>query len=227
MNLNNIQPGSDGSDPTTANRDNSIDTVDGSASVYFRNLVPSLVSHIDQADVVLGCVAWLTHPEVLDALIGKETAIVVQKEDFLRPESVSNEDLKAALKAQYGRLSCQLNRFVFSNMIGALSTCADPSIDPVRCVGNFNREQTPSFPRMHNKFLILAKLVNYIPHPYAVWTGSLNLTACSALSLENAVVLSNAQIVNAYYQEFGQIWALSEPLNWEADWISPEFRLGT
>jgi len=195
--------------------------------VYFRNLVPSLVSHIDQADVIMGCVAWLTHPEVLDALIGKETAIVVQKEDFLRPESVSNDDLKVALKAQYGRLSCLLPRYVFSNMIGGLSTSADPSIDPVRCVGNFNRDQTPSFPRMHNKFLILAKLVDQIPRPYAVWTGSLNLTACSTLSLENAVVLNNAQIVNAYYQEFGQIWALSEPLNWEAEWIAPEFRLGT
>ena len=35
------------------------------------------------------------------------------------------------------------------------------------------------------------------------------------------------RIVQAYYQEWGQVFALSEPLDWESEWVEPEYRIGT
>lgn len=58
-------------------------SVPGQTSVYFKNLESKLVSLIQEADVVVGCVAWLSSKHVLRALANKvATSIIVQKEDF-------------------------------------------------------------------------------------------------------------------------------------------------
>jgi hypothetical protein len=52
--------------------------------VYFRSLAAALVSFIEEADAIVGCCAWLTEPNVLDALASRtETSLIVNKEDFL------------------------------------------------------------------------------------------------------------------------------------------------
>lgn len=63
--------------------------------------------------------------------------------------------------------------------------------------------------------------------PYAVWTGSFNITKNAGMSFENALYITDMAIVNAYYQEFSQITALSESLNWFKDWVEPQWRIGT
>lgn len=84
---------------------------------------------------------------------------------------------------------------------------------------------------MHNKFLVFAKLLDRgnteSIEPYAVWTGSFNLTLNATQSLENALLLEDPVIVEAYFEEFGQIMALSEPLDWTTDWSEPKWRIGT
>lgn len=59
--------------------------------------------------------------------------------------------------------------------------------------------------------------------PSAVWTGSFNFTQNSELSLENALYITDPEIVAAYFEEYGQIAAISEPLDWESKWIAPEW----
>lgn len=232
-NLNALQPDTDGDCGTAPNQDNS-DAAAG-IEVYFRDLAPRLISHIQAADTVVGCVAWLTHPGILQALCGRDVAIVVQKEDFLRPDIDAMAFWKAELRRRYDALRCRYLRYDFGNMIGSLSLGGDPTIQPVRCVGNFNRERHPAFPRMHNKFLVFCKRqargegfdAHEAPVPYAVWTGSFNLTANATQSLENALYITEPTIVNAYFKEFGQIMALSEPLDWTEDWTAPEWRIGS
>ena len=58
-------------------------------TVLFRNLEPEAISRIRSADFVVGCVAWLTHPKIMEALTVPRfgASIVVQKEDFLRPDA--------------------------------------------------------------------------------------------------------------------------------------------
>jgi phosphatidylserine/phosphatidylglycerophosphate/cardiolipin synthase-like enzyme len=117
-----------------------------------------------------------------------------------------------------------------------LSVAASGEIDPFRCVGNHNRDKRVAFPRMHNKFLVFCRPKDDIPEqdggsfdpkPYAVWTGSFNLTKNAGMSLENALFLTDPKLVKAYFEEWEQIMTVSEPLDWERDWAEPEWRIGT
>lgn len=122
-------------------------------------------------------------------------------------------------------------------------------IDPVRCVGNYNANNQPAFPRSHHKFILFCRyrehcqcqeclFLHDMSHcdycsdraygnrhiePYAVWTGSFNFTKSATASFENAVVLQDEKIVQAFYAEYGQIAAISEPLDWTSAWMAPEW----
>lgn len=209
-------------------------TIDGDVEVVFRHLDRRLIALIEEADYVVGCVAWLTHPDILDALAKKQlVCLVVQKEDFLRPDLDTADKWRADLRRRYRALRCCCDRWGFPGLVRELSMCADGSIDAVRCVGNHNADKHPAFPRAHHKFVVFGKLsqssredhVDWLP--YAVWTGSFNFTKNAAASLENAVVLRQPKIVAAFAAEFEQTVALSEPLDWEWEWMTPEWRIGT
>lgn len=233
-------------DGQESSRDNSVVTEE--ISVYFRNLEDKLIQEIKKHDMVVGCVAWLTNENILEALSNVKCAIVVQKEDFLRPDTNHPFGWRERLRWMYNRLKMPYSRYVLGNLVGGLSVCCDPGIDGVRCVGNHNREKLPSFPRMHNKFIVFCdtkehdneyveyvddKGVAFYMHPYpsiiakSVWTGSFNFTQNATYSLENAVIIRNQRIVEAYYNEWQQIEAISERLDWESEWCAPEWRIGT
>ena len=61
----------------------------------------------------------------------------------------------------------------------------------------------------------------------AVWTGSYNLSVNSNRSLENAVLIQDKRVGQAYFREFEQIFALSEPLDWSQVWLNPEYKIGS
>ena len=254
-------------------------TTVGNISCYFRNLEDNLIKHISEADVVVGSVAWLTNEGILEAMKScKHVSIVVQKEDFLRPDTnMTNTKLKILYRA----LPKHLNRFAFETILSKMSTNGDNSIEPVRCVGNNNRNKYTSLPRAHNKFLVFCKIekrpysedeiqeridrhlkdledirrfesestskgINWrlemakisvaafqqqtyyeVIRPYAFWTGSFNFTENACKSFENAIYIRDEILAQAYLKEYSQIAALSEPLNWETEWMSPEWRIGT
>lgn len=218
---------------------------DEKIAVYFRDLEHHLLEYIREADVVIGCVAWLTSETILQALaLKKHVSIIVQKEDFLRPDIASRPNWSRRLCDLYSKLP-SFDRYNLSGLVSSLDTCGDPTLDAVRCVGNYNSEKKPAFPRSHHKFVLFCELLNhswmdeeyegkepemydidYI-QPYAVWTGSFNFTSTAGRSFENAIVLKDQDIINAFYQEYSQIVALSEPLDWETPWSEPEWRIGT
>lgn len=231
-NLNEYQLDNDGNFDFNI-EDNSIETSEG-ITVYFRNIQERLIENIEKADAVFGAVAWLTSFDILDALAKVENvSLIVQKEDFLRPDLGVKDNWKKELRKKYLNLKCDLTRYSFDNLLRSMSFACDPSMDPVRCVGNHNRDKNPAFPRMHNKFVIFSKIEgedqsgNEIIKPYSVWTGSFNFTKNAGKSLENALLLSQTDVVKAFYKEFGQIAAMSEPLDWESDWAAPEWRIGS
>ena len=207
-------------------KDNSIETE--SVSVYFRDLEERLIDCIGKYDAVVGCVAWLTNERILDALSKVECAIVVQKENW-----------NNRLRLMYDNLNFSLDRYWVGGVISNMSVACDPTIQGVRCVGNYNYEKKPAFPRMHNKFLVFCETYEGADNeedgdfhppgiiPKCVWTGSFNLTQNAVLSLENAVILRQPEIANAYFNEWLQIEAISEPLDWESHWCAPEWRIGT
>ena len=240
VNLNDLLiPNADGPDqPLTDPRATS---ADGLTQVFFRNLEAELLQLIDAADVVVGCVAWLTNRHLLAALAKKESvAIVIQKEDFLRPDLGAKKNWSLELRSQYAQLKCTFDRYngaLGGTVLHCMSMCADPSISPIRCVGNHNSDKQPAFPRAHHKFLVFGRSLNSTDHeddselgafkPYAAWTGSFNLTFNATNSFENAIVTEDPQLVQAFFAEWAQIEALSEPLDWSSVWVEPEWRIGT
>lgn len=224
MDLNKLQiPGKHGYNENLS--DNFTHGHEAEVVAYFRNLEQALCENIGIADFVVGCVAWLTNDTVLDALakVPQGVALVVQKEDFLRPDSLSS----GSIRKKYERLSPGPNRYFYDGIVGGLSTHACPNIEPVRCVGNHNRDKSPAFPRMHNKFLVFCHIAQHTIVPFAVWTGSFNFTKNATQSFENAVFINNSDVAEAYFREFEQIMALSEPLDWKTDWSAPEWRIGS
>jgi len=212
---------------------------------HFGDLAAHLVQNIRQCDFVVGCCAWLTHPEVINALSATYYGcqIICQKEDFLRPDACSARGWKSHLHARYAALSCRINRHDCAAVSGlpCLSTNMDDGyMQPIRCVGNHNSDRSPAFPRMHHKFLVFCGVTedqgregwedgyyNLAPVPLAIWTGSFNPTSNGTKSRENAVVIESRQIAAAYFREWYQMFALSEELDWECDWCAPQYRIGT
>lgn len=214
---------------------------DGSVEVYLRNLEEHLIWHIQEAECILGCVAWLTNPRILAAMAEmRNVALVVQKEDFLRPDTDNPRDWKSKLRRMYDKLPGGVYRSDFEGLMESLSFSCDTPMEPVRCVGNYNRDKSPAFPRMHHKFIIFDRR-EYGTHdfgdgpkecvtthsPYAVWTGSFNFTDNATRSLENGLYITDPKIVKTYFDEWARVEAISELLDWTSDWVTPEWKIGT
>jgi phosphatidylserine/phosphatidylglycerophosphate/cardiolipin synthase-like enzyme len=221
----------------TSLKDNSAKTKDGKIEVFFRQIKDNLIKEIKESDIIVGCVAWLTDPDILEAMSKlKGVSIVVQKEDFLRPDLDSKRKgiNRKKLRKRYDNLKANLERSEFDNILPKISYCSNPLMESVRCVGHQRNFCTPL---MHNKFIIFCKSKKIKEPgedfftrkiiPYAVWTGSFNFSLNSSTSLENAIVIKDPIIAKAYYKEFGQIYAISEPLDWTAEYIEPTERIGS
>ncbi|MBI4488795.1 MAG: hypothetical protein HY694_06885 [Deltaproteobacteria bacterium] len=205
--------------------------------VYFRNLEDHVVEHIRDADAIVGCVAWLTSPRILGALasVQRGVSIIVQKEEFLRPDlGVRNSDKwRQYLRSRYAALrSLECWPDTLNMVTDAL--IEDMRIEPIRCAGMV-REGYPAQPRMHHKFLVFCKRksaprkpvdkeeVTDWPKPYAVWTGSFNFTNNGNHSLENAVFIEDQSVAQRYYEEWQNVAWLSESLDWTSRWVVQEW----
>lgn len=234
MNLNEIQiQRKDDYDPHYQ-RPTIAQSADRKTTVYFDNLAEHLIEHIHYADAVLGCVAWLTHFDILDALAEKQlVSIVVQKEDFLRPDTNTGNAWARELRTKYDKLKHGLSfGSVDHKLFYMLRNCQLWYTDPIRCVGNHNADKLPAFPRSHHKFVLFCEryeisegIDSYAP--YAVWTGSFNFTKNAVNSFENALFMTDSQIVNAYLAEYAYVFGLSESLDWTSQWVAPELTIGT
>jgi len=220
--------------------------LDSSPQVFFKNIEEHLINFIQQTRYCVGCIAWLTNFRILEALSSlKGVAFLVQKEDFLRPEypSAHSTTWKQDLRKAYESLPGTFERYNFIET-SQLSVCSDPSLPPVRCVGFAKHNGQISVPRMHHKFLVSGNLetvtetwkdsegiVRMYEHyhfvPERVWTGSYNFSHNAELSFENCMILDDPKIVQAYMNEWGQLEALSEDLDWSSQWAEPEWRIGT
>lgn len=220
--------------------DNSVISKDENTEVYFKNIQENLVSKIAKADVILGCVAWLTSFTVLRELAKKKgVSIIVQKEDFLRPDAKLSDrkyrEWQEELVKLYKELPLELTRYQIGGLLSEMISRRyaskqhelyvewfnDDTMDAIRCFGSQSKDR--AMPRMHNKFLVFCSFENDFLTPNAVWTGSFNISSNANKSFENAVYLKEPQIVEAYMREYQQIASLSEPLSWKSRIPSPEW----
>jgi hypothetical protein len=212
-------------------------------SVFFEDLEARLVQEIEKHELVFGCVAWLSNRRVLQALAKKKhVGIVIQKEDFLRPDS--DDEYGNKIKSLYEALPPmapfggsvdgadpkRVNFFYFVN------TCCGElaGLHPIRIMGLPNVQRKAAMPRMHHKFLCFGNIGQYeveikegvcaddaysftdsfqcFSEIKSVWTGSFNVTQNATRSRENAVLIEGGEIPLDYYQEFQRIWLASEEI---------------
>lgn len=212
------------------------------ASVHFRNIENAIVARIDQADVVVGCVAWMTSEPILSALSRKIGAsIILQKEDFLRPDTNQDFANKTVLRGLYDSVvPVSLMEFEREIQVRGKSALIDAdgrmSLFSFRCIGHVKQPHEYAMPRMHHKFLVFCKYVEnfdyadpeFSPYvPYAVWTGSYNMTNNATYSLENGIYIPSSDIARRYYHEWEQLIMVSEPLDWTSDYAEPELEINT
>jgi hypothetical protein len=217
---------------------------EGTIEVIFRQIEKRLIEEIRKADMVFGCVAWLTSEPILNALAEKKGAeIIIQKEDFLRPDSgLPNQQEKKRrqrLRRLYNRIRAIEGHLFGGTWLEQLWHYQGAFAEAVRCVGNNNKDKQPAYPRAHHKFVVFARYEEQpsiyddilgehtLLVPEAVWTGSFNFTKNAGCSLENALIVRDKRIVSAYVNEFAQIAAVSEPLDWKTNWAEPQHFIGT
>lgn len=225
----NMKPG----DRALANNSTS---VSGAMEVesYFKNLDEAVVRKIKEADVVVGCVAWLTNIAILDALasVRDGVSIIVQKEDFLRPDYGIEFGYKTRLRQQYNRLQpafpsveCQIEERALN--VGEMSP---GKVDiSVRCVGHLRGKDDFAMPRMHHKFLVFCNSIGigedfWNMRPYGVWTGSFNMTENATKSNENAVFIKQQKIAESYFLEWFDMLMISEDLDWTSEYAAPNLQ---
>jgi len=133
---------------------------DGNVEVVLRDIPRALIGLMRQYPAAVGCVAWLTHFDILDALARlKAVSVVVQKEDFLRPDTDWPSDWKNRLRRKYDALPGDERMTHSGCVVGGLSYGGDPTLQGVRCVGNHNSTKNPAFPRAHHKFMVFGDIL--------------------------------------------------------------------
>jgi hypothetical protein len=165
----------------------------------FRNIENELIEQIRKHDIIVGCVAWLTSIPILQALQGKSVQIVVQQEDWLRPDST--EWSLSRQRSLYQSLSG------LNNFYAAASYCCYFDIQPIRLSGK-PKTKDRSNPRMHHKFVLFGtdKPGGDANRSFdLLWTGSYNFTANAAKSLENGLFVRSKEVVDAYFMEWRQV----------------------
>lgn len=190
---------------------------------YFDKLEEHLVGYIEKSSYVIGCVAWLTNKNIIEALENiKGIKIIVNKEEFLNSEmDLSQRFFYKCLRGKYDGMNdmfdmqCECccrnikNCINFSKLFGDIvKTNNDDKNGAILTCGIVN-----NFSKMHHKFLIF---FNDKIEPTGLWTGSYNLSNNSNYSLENALYITQQNIIIEYIKEFLAIYPFSEPYNWKS-----------
>lgn len=186
---------------------------------HFDDLENKLIDYIKSSSYVIGCVAWLTNTCILRELEKiKGVKIIVNKEEYLNSTMTkSNSFFFKVLRRTYDSVP---------DILLAKCDCCNVKIIDCLKLGTsiapiFNKKINGSIltfgivnncSRLHHKFLIFfdANL-----KPLGVWTGSYNLSFNSNNSLENALFVTDLEVINEYIKEFSIVYSYSEAYDWE------------
>ena len=270
--------------------DNSHLILEKSVRPHFDNLENHLINYINQSTYVIGCVAWLTNRNIIDALENiKGVKIIINKEEYL------NSNMQTAQKFTYKCLrgcynsipdlftidcdccksnivNCNNFNKIFGSIVNdiappiivnsvSITPVGDTRLDRVSItpVGDTRLDRVSGAPvcdtrldrvasivakldgdtvecetiskngaiitcgivnnysKMHHKFLVF---FNEAFEPIGVWTGSYNLSITSNFSLENALYITDADVIAEYIKEFLIIYSFSESYNWNSGLLS-------
>ena len=157
-----------------------------SAELVLRNHAQRCIEMIRKSDTVFGCIAWITHPEILDALAEplewskdeRRVQIIVNKEDFLRPDytdkvSRNETSFYNELKSKYYRLKGGVHTYleVCRRFVETETGWNAGGIEcqALRCVGLSLKQRWS--PKMHHKFAVFMRGCGNGLLGYSAWVG--------------------------------------------------------
>lgn len=158
---------------------------------YFRDLEEHFISYIEASEQVVLCVAWLTSQKVLKAIVDRPSVLILRNESWLNKKG----GLAKKARDLYGKLRSDKDTFM---------VLKEKIEKDILVCGMISHPQN-----MHHKFAVR---LDKKGKPLSVWTGSFNPTKNGNESLENALVLHNPKIAEAYAKEFLGVRAISKPL---------------
>lgn len=191
--------------------------VSGVVRAHLGDIATPLARFLADSESVVGCVAWITSPRLMDQLVGKPVSLIVNKEWALRQGDMSPSAVRN--RENLARLSGGLYRSDFPAPLNQIRGATNEPIDAVRCVGHNLRGRQANNPLMHHKFAVRLSDGN----PVAVWTGSFNFSVNAESSLENAIEIHDPAIAAAYLAEWARVAAVSEPLDFAAGKAAPSW----
>lgn len=182
---------------------------------YFRDLQKVLLNEIDKADIVLGCVAWISDPLILESLTKRPTALILDSRVNRMGKKL--QDLYSQLQDTDKEPIYQMLKEGLGSERYLCYTDLEDNPVPKAYAEDWNFEcglyAVDGFYRyMHHKFLIMIKEIQpctkcgrrkYQP---TVWTGSFNFTKNASKGLENAVIIRDDYISASYLCEFLEIY---------------------
>lgn len=181
---------------------------------HFGELKEPCLRFIEESQIVVGCVAWITDPDIMKALSGRFVALVVQKENWWKKGDARGMKLAEGYSNLTGGLPA-------SSFPPPLKSFGEVGLAPIACMGGTGGGNGYGNPLMHHKFIIRCKAVKGKLVPVAVWTGSFNFSTNANSSFENAVEIHDPAIAQAYLDEFSIVASLSEKMNWRIGVATP------
>ena len=172
---------------------------------HLGELRTAAVNYISGSDIIVGSVAWMTDPAIMEALSQRFVALTVQKENWWKKTDRRGQRLAAGYASLVGGLPA-------SAFPEPLASKGDVLLAPIACVGYAG--STPFAPLHHHKFLVRCHAEDGKLVADALWSGSFNLTKNASEGFENAVEIHDPIIADAYLHEFALMAAMSEPMNW-------------
>lgn len=175
-----------------------------SVTFYFDNIKTELLNYIESAHSVVGCVAWITDWDILDALTRRPGGVAL----------IQHNEKYGVGKGQFA--SARQNR-AWSKRL-KIVTNSLPSLNSIplclreRPLSAAIRQNVPilrvgsGVKRMHHKFIIF---VDELGKATGVWNGSFNFSKAAAQSLENACVYNDERIANVFLDEFLQVYTIA------------------
>lgn len=210
---------------------------------YFENLEENLIAHIEKSTYIIGCVAWLTNRNIIEALENiKGVKIIINKEEYISSKMQSGQKFSnKCLQGRYNEIPdffenncgccnikmCQCQNFrnifedcinhdnndnIFQNELND-SRKKDSSVISRRSGAILTCGIVNNYSKMHHKFLIF---FDNDMKPMGVWTGSYNLSVNGNFSLENALYITDKEVIAEYIKEFIVIYPYSESYNWDS-----------
>lgn len=173
-------------------------------------LEAQLIDHIERFAnkmIVVGCIAWLSNPYIIQALRQNASAVLllVNDENYATWGNGKTHELYAALP----RITEAPARLFAHLENTPMHGVHEVNYAPVRCIRGTGDAL------MHSKYLVFFAPKNANdsrPIPASVWTGSMNYTLKAKRNQENAVFIEDERLARFYFDDFVNSWMQSESL---------------